>query len=146
MISMNFLLEFRLSQQWVHAKNSLRISIFICVCCNLLMLFVKFPSRLQCLYHQFKSFSWMFYGSETFCILFYFSPRSIRQAAKNEIRDEIIVGWVLSETVGFCWVLIEAARATPFRNVLTQVAQPFFAIKNVETATRAATLKNLHIS
>ena len=72
---------------------------------RLLMLFVKFPSRLQCLYHPFKSFSWMFYGSETFCILFYFSPHSIRirQAAKEwETRrdeNEIIAGWVLSGTV-----------------------------------------------
>ena len=142
---MNFLLEFRLSQQWVHAKNSVRISIFIWVCwCSLLNFLQGFSVYIT----SSKVFHGCFTDQKRF--VFYFIFRQvrlgsirIRQAARKwETRMRLF--WAEYWAPRFCWVLIDAARAAPFRNVLTQVAQPFLAIirKIVETAT----LKNLHIS
>ena len=125
---MIFLLEFRPSQQWVHAKNSVRISNFICVCwCSLLNILQGFSVYIT----SSKVFMDVLrIRNVLYFILFFakFDPSGWSETSckKWETRLRLLGAEYWARP--FCWVLIDAARATPSRNVLTQVAQPFFAM------------------
>ena len=96
-ISMNFLLEFRHSQQWVHAKNSVGISNFICVCwCSLLNFLQGFSVYITSL----KVFHGCFTVQKRLVFYFFFAKfdrSGSDKLQKNEKRDEneIIAGWVI---------------------------------------------------